>query len=148
MTEPARFVPTAAIRQAVAGRETEVLDALGIRWRDGRPHIRCPYPGHNDRNPSWRWDAEAANARCTCTKGDSIFDVPMRIERIDFDPAKIRVAELIGRNDLVRERSGKTCQAQGMDAASLLNPRRTFAMTRSSSPTSVAASAFPQKKST
>jgi hypothetical protein len=46
----ARFVPGTAIRQATAGRETEVLDALGMDWRGGRPHIRCPYRDHADDN--------------------------------------------------------------------------------------------------
>jgi hypothetical protein len=51
------YVQTADIRQAVRGRETDILDNLGIPWRDGRQHIRCPYPDHPDRNPSWRWDS-------------------------------------------------------------------------------------------
>ena len=46
------------IKEAVAGRETEILDKLGIRWRDGRPHIRCPYLGHLDKHASWRWDTD------------------------------------------------------------------------------------------
>ena len=94
--EQTRFVATAAIRQAVAGRETDVLDALAIDWRTGRPHIACPYPEHGGAD-DWRWDGRAAKARCTCTKGDGIFDVLMRVERIDFDAAKVRAAELIGR---------------------------------------------------
>ncbi len=78
-SEQARFVATAAIRQAVAGRETDVLDALGVDWRAGRPHIICPYPGHDDGDPSWRWDAHKGRAYCTCTKGDSVFDVVMKV---------------------------------------------------------------------
>ena len=50
--EQARFVATAAIRQAVVGRETDVLDALGIDWRAGRPHITCPYPDHGGADRS------------------------------------------------------------------------------------------------
>src|SRR4051794_23066930 len=75
MTEESRFVVTATIRQAVHGREADVLDNLGVNWRDGRPHIPCPYPDHSDENASWRWDAKHAKARCTCTTSDSIFDV-------------------------------------------------------------------------
>lgn len=116
--EHARFVATAAIRQAVGGRETLVLDALGIDWRAGRPHIRCPYPDHGGTG-DWRWDAKAAKARCTCTKGDSIFDVLMRVEGIDFDAAKILAAEMIGRTDLIR--SGDRQCYQATDAASLLS---------------------------
>ena len=98
-----KFVKTNEIRAAVRGRETDVLDALGIDWRDGRPHINCPYPDHGGAD-DWRWDAQGRKARCTCTKGDGIFDVLMKVERIDFDAAKVRAAELIGRPDLIRER--------------------------------------------
>jgi hypothetical protein len=77
MTEPIRFVTTTAIRQAVNGRETDVLDAIGVHWRDGRPHIKCPYRDHVDDNASWRWETKRAKARCTCSKSDSIFDVVM-----------------------------------------------------------------------
>jgi hypothetical protein len=37
-----RFVDSDEIRSALAGRETELLDALGIPWRKGNPHISCP----------------------------------------------------------------------------------------------------------
>jgi hypothetical protein len=112
-----RYVPTHDARAAVKGRETDLLDALGINWRVGRPHIRCPYPDHGGGG-DWRWDAKAAKARCTCTKGDDVFDVLMRVEGIDFDAAKIRAAELIGRSDLIRNGDGQRYQAT--DAASLL----------------------------
>ena len=38
-----RYVATRSIREAMKGRETEVLEALGIAWQDGAPHISCPY---------------------------------------------------------------------------------------------------------
>jgi hypothetical protein len=57
MTEAAQqFVATADIRAAMKGRETNLLDALGILWRSARLHINCPFPDHPDRNPSWRFD--------------------------------------------------------------------------------------------
>ena len=69
------------IKEAVAGREVEILDKLGIRWRDGRPHIRCPYLSHLDKHASWRWDEAAQRAFCTCSdKPQSIFDVIIRVE--------------------------------------------------------------------
>ena len=61
-----RRVATAAIQAAVKGRETKVLEALGIAWAGGAPHISCPYPDHADENPSWRWDERKAKAYCTC----------------------------------------------------------------------------------
>ena len=97
-----RYVRTDAILEAVKGHESQVLDALGIPWSNGRPHITCPYPDHPDADPSWRWDQEKSRAFCTCAaKGDSIFDVIMKCQSIDFDAAKIRVAEMIGCDDLI-----------------------------------------------
>jgi hypothetical protein len=118
-----RYVPTAAIRDAVKGREAEVLHALEIDWRCGNPHIRCPYPTHDDSNPSWRWDKKKARAFCSCVTGShSIFDIVMAREGGDFASAKIRVAELLGRSDLIREqRAGSGGRYQGSDAESLLN---------------------------
>src|SRR5690242_16498002 len=112
------FVATATIRRAVAGRELDILDALSIPWRDGRPHIDCPYPAHGGKC-DWRWDQRKSRAFCTCiAQPDSIFDVAMKVKGLDFDGAKNRIAELIGRSDLIREKSGAGHQAT--DAASLL----------------------------
>ena len=120
-----RYVRTDDIKRAVSGRETEVLDALGIDWRSGRPHIQCPYPAHADNDPSWRWDERRAHAICTClTNGhaDGIFDVVAKVERLEFEEAKIRVAELLQRNDLIHtKREGGS--GQKVDAQSLLNAR-------------------------
>ena len=116
-----RYVSKQAIREAVKGRETEVLEALGIAWAGGAPHISCPYPDHSDEDPSWRWHERRAKAYCTCIEGSqSIFDVVMRVEGVEFDPAKLRVAEVLGRQDLIKARDGERHQA--MDAASLLRP--------------------------
>jgi len=93
----------ADVKQAVAGRETQILDALNIKWRDGRPHVRCPYMTHLDKRPSWRWDSASSVAFCTCTvRPQSIFDVYMRTKGGDLATACDRIAELIGRPDLVR----------------------------------------------
>ena len=100
-----RYATTAAIRDATKGRETDILDSLGIRWRDGKPHIACPYPEHVDKNPSWRWDERKARAYCTCIEGShSILDVLIKVESTDCDAAKIRAAELLKRPDLIRVR--------------------------------------------
>ena len=83
-----RFVRTREIRAAVKGRESDILDALGIAWRNGRPHIACPYPNHDDHDPSWRFDTRTGRAFCTCINGpksDDIFDVVMKLKRLDFD---------------------------------------------------------------
>jgi hypothetical protein len=100
-----RYVTTSGIRAAARGRETIILDGLGIDWKQPttKPHIHCPYREHADDNPSWRWDGRRRKAFCTCAKADSIFDVLMKVEGLDFDRAKIRAAELLNRSDLIRE---------------------------------------------
>src|SRR5919106_1583236 len=114
-----RWVATRAIQEAAKRRESDVLQAIGIPWDDGAGHITCPYPDHADANPSWRWDQRKARAHCTCVgRSHSIFDVVMRREAIDFEMAKLRVAEILGRHDLIKARDGERYQA--MDAASLL----------------------------
>lgn len=116
------FVPTTAIRQAVAGHEEELLDALDIDWRAGRPHITCPYIDHPDTRPSWRWDERVRRARCSCSNSDDIFDVIQKVEGVDFAAAKLRAAELLGRHDLIRTKADSGTQRyQRTDAASLLS---------------------------
>src|SRR5918995_2795376 len=117
-----RFVPTPTIQAAVKGHETKVLEALRIPWQDGAPHIHCPYPDHDDQNPSWRWDRAEARAHCTCIErgGHSTFDVVMEVEKLDFEAAKLRIAQILGRTDLIR--GGDRDPTPAMDAASLLRP--------------------------
>jgi hypothetical protein len=91
-----RYAPTRALQQAIRGRETEVLEALGIPWQDGAPHIRCPYPDHDDQHPSWRWDEHKDRAHCTCIGRHSILEVVMHLERLEFEAAKLRVAGILG----------------------------------------------------
>jgi Toprim domain len=116
-----RYVPTRTLQQAVRRRETEVLKALGIPWQNGAPHIRCPYPDHSDEDPSWRWIERRAKACCTCTEGaHSIFDVVMHVEALDFEAAKLRIAEILKLDALIRSKDERH---QAMDAAGLLRPR-------------------------
>ena len=94
MSGAERYVPTKAIRDAVAaGREAEVLSALGIQWNRKSGHIRCPYPDHKDEHPSWRWNPAKRKAHCTCTRSASIFDVVANVKGVDFEAAKIWIAE-------------------------------------------------------
>jgi hypothetical protein len=118
-----RYVATKAICKGVRSRETEVLDALGILWRQGRPHIQCPYRSHTDNNPSWRFDPRTGRAFCTCItdrKSDGIFDVVMKMKAADFDAAKIIIAELLHRDDLIKTKGDGP--GQRTDPQSLLNP--------------------------
>jgi hypothetical protein len=76
-------------RDHLVGREVELLARLGIDWpQRGQRHIRCPFPDHEDRHPSWRWDAERRAWFCTCGRGggDLILAV-MRMKGCDFKEA-------------------------------------------------------------
>src|SRR6478752_7346971 len=104
-----RYVKTAGIKAAIAGREEIILDVLVPDWRRGRPHVRCPYPTHGG-DDDWRWDRKAGKAFCSCSSGDSIFEVVRKCEglgdeRAGFEAAKIRVAEMIGRPELIATRA-------------------------------------------
>jgi hypothetical protein len=121
------YILSGAIRDAVSGRETEVLTALGIRWSGTSGHIACPYPDHPDRDPSWRWDDKRKAAFCTCigtrsaeNRAHSIFGVVGAKEGLDREAAKKRVAEIIGRTDLITGPNGR--KYQRADADALLNP--------------------------
>ncbi len=125
------YVKTSHIKAAVQGNEPLVLEALGIDWRAGKPHIRCPYPSHDDGNASWRWDERKARAFCSCIeKSHSVFDVIMAMEGCDFEAAKRRVAELIGRADLIQTKGDSAAKSRPgpgghlkQDAESLLNAK-------------------------
>jgi hypothetical protein len=96
-----RYIKTADARQIAKGRGADVLRALKISWPPAHgDHITCPV--HDDHDPSFRWDESKGCAFCTCDiSGASIFDVVMRVEGIDFEAAKIRVAEVLNRDDLI-----------------------------------------------
>jgi Toprim domain len=113
-------VDTEAICAAVKGRELDILLALGISWNGNSTHIRCPYPDHDDKHPSWRWDSTKRRAHCTCKPSASILDVVSMIKDVDFPAAKVWVAEVLGRPDLVANPNGRNWQHS--DATSLLSP--------------------------
>jgi hypothetical protein len=108
-----KFVLTVTIRDAVEGREPEILNALAVQWGGGSTHIHCPYQDHPDNHPSWRWDTAKKRAYCTCTRSDSIFDVICKIKGLDFEAAKIAAAEIIGRPDLICQRRRKMNRGKG-----------------------------------
>jgi hypothetical protein len=112
MTAAPRYVTTADIQPAVKGQEVGVLRGLGIDWTGSRGHIDCPYPDHGGKS-DWRWDDKKGLAFCTCIgkrpgekKADTIFDVVMNRLGVDFDEAKVYVAELIRRPDLIKTKGG------------------------------------------
>jgi phage/plasmid primase-like uncharacterized protein len=65
------------IKDSIAGREEQILDSLGVNW-ESRRAIRCPFPDHEDKSPSWRWNSTKGKYYCSCGHGD-VFDVVARI---------------------------------------------------------------------
>ena len=117
-----QYVKTKDAYGAIEGHEVEIVQALGIQWRAGqRDHIRCPYPDHGGAD-DWRLNAKG-RAICTCTGGktDSVFEIASKVEGLDFEAAKIRCVEIVGRADLIRTKSEGGGNYQTTDARSLLN---------------------------
>jgi Toprim domain-containing protein len=120
MTTATQFVLTKSIKSAASGRERDILRELGIQWDGRSKHIRCPYADHDDEHASWRWNDAKGRAHCTCTASASIIDVVCKTKGIDFEKAKIWIAETIGRPDLIIRANGE--KYQRTDAVSLLVP--------------------------
>ncbi len=62
-------------KSALRGREIELLRRLRIGWPPQKKasHINCPFPGHKDEHPSWRWDEGKRRWFCSkCGGGDII----------------------------------------------------------------------------
>lgn len=123
------YVKTADIQSAVQGKEWSVLQHLGIEWNGQRGHITCPYPDHGGE-ADWRWDDKEKLAFCSCIgkrpgekKAHNIFNVLEVMLGVDFDAAKVCVAQLLRRPDLVKTANGE--RYQKTDPESLLNPPAT-----------------------
>ena len=110
MTTATQYVPTKAIKSAASGRERDILRALGIQWDARSKHVRCPYRDHDDEHASWRWNDAESRAHCTCTASASLIDVVSKVRGIDFEAAKLWMAEALGRSDLVRR---LRCEGRG-----------------------------------
>ncbi len=80
--------PRRNIHEEIRGRELETLRALGIEWpaRNHATHINCPFPDHNDADPSWRWDPRKGHWYCSCDSGSAV-DAVMRMHGCDFSAA-------------------------------------------------------------
>ena len=80
-TSPVRYVATKAAREAVTGRESDIVQALGIPWKAGQGgHIDCPYPEHGGAK-DWRLTSKG-RAICTCTKSDDVFAIARKVENL------------------------------------------------------------------
>lgn len=102
----ARYVKTATAREAVKGREVEIIQKSGVDWLPGqRGHITCPYHGGSG---DWRFDEAKGLCYCTCLeKPHSVFDHLSKMRGDDpkaeeaFERSKIEAVESLGRTDLI-----------------------------------------------
>ena len=78
------------ISDLVRGNEATILQALGITWPPaGATHITCPFPDHDDANPSWRWNAQSKRWFCSCfhngRQSGDVVDAVQRVLGLGFD---------------------------------------------------------------
>lgn len=128
--ERSRYIKSDQIKKAMAGREAEVARGVGIDWppRGSQTHIICPYRDHDDHNPSWRI-TERGMAICSgnCPRGataHSMLDVVMFKLGLDFQQAKLRVAEILGRVDLIVDPNASARSHGGATLAQLAEAKR------------------------
>lgn len=95
----------------VPGRELEVLSRLGIS-PPARGHINCPFPGHTDNDPSWRWDEAEACYFCTCGSG-RIVDAVMQMLGFSFKDAAAWIREEVLGEPAARAEACQWWRAEG-----------------------------------
>lgn len=130
LAAPKSRMSFAEIKDSIAGREEQILDALRIPWESKRP-IRCPFVDHDDQNPSWRWDSRKSKFYCSCGHGD-VFDIVARVLGIStkkaarwvmdsgyirIDPQEIRAALELKKSKLEHARIDKQIAAQDATAS-------------------------------
>jgi len=96
----AKRIDTQDVKTAAAGRWAEILrmrcpELAEAIDADGR-HVRCPTPGHDDHNPSFRFsDSAHGKAICSCGTFDG-FSLIQELLNVDFPTAVEIVANELG----------------------------------------------------
>jgi len=98
------------VKLAMRGREAEILPAICPELGEaieatGTKHVHCPFPDHDDKDPSFRIDNDnGCRAYCTCDagKGDAI-DLICRLRGCDFKGAMELIADYLGLVATTRE---------------------------------------------
>ena len=96
------------LKRELDGREVSLLRWLGISWPPLRraKHINCPFPGHDDKNPSWRWDQRKKAWFCSKCGGGDILRAVQEMRGTGF----IEACDIVERDFLGRtnEQSAKS----------------------------------------
>ena len=73
----------------------------GRSWR-----CRCPFDGHEDKNPSFSVHIEKQYFNCFgCNKGRDVYDFVIKKEGLSFPEAKLKVAQICGIDSSILEQS-------------------------------------------
>ena len=91
-----------SIKAELSGREEQLLRWIGIPWgaANKKTHIKCPFPGHGDQNPSWRWDDNKKAWFCSQCVGGDIFEAVKRMKGVDFlEACDIVERDFLGHTD-------------------------------------------------
>nr|WP_251134144.1 DUF927 domain-containing protein [Rhodomicrobium sp. Az07] len=102
-----------SVKADLAGRELDILRWIGIAWPPARrqTHIHCPFPGHDDKNPSWRWDTRKKAWFCSQCGGGDVLHAVERMRGLSFQEALDLIeTELLGRAYEARKPERKTCR--------------------------------------
>ena len=87
-----RSRPRRDIHDEIRGHELTIIRALGIHWppKNHATHINCPFPDHDDKDPSWRWDSRKNRFYCSRDHGvggNSAVDAVRLMHGCDFNTA-------------------------------------------------------------
>jgi hypothetical protein len=93
------------------GREDEILAALGIT-PPRRGKNTCPTPGHDDRDPSWRFDWGRGRWHCSCGGGSLIDLVQVMNFAHDAVSAARWMREVLGLPPIGGQRQDTPAQRQ------------------------------------
>jgi uncharacterized protein (DUF927 family) len=109
-----RSLPRPSAKELVRGRELELLSHFGVAWPvAGKTHVHCPFPSHQDPNPSWRWDSSDQRYKCSCGSGD-IFEFLKRLKGWEFAKAALYIEnEFLGASAVNFPFKGKAFLAPG-----------------------------------
>ncbi len=105
---------TDKLRTAERRNADKILNAIGAAPQYPNTHASCPLPGHDDNNPSFRYDPESGRCFCSCRpQGVSLTDVVAEIRGINtgdkpgFISAVKAVEEITGETILTQSMNGR-----------------------------------------
>ena len=88
---------TERLREVEKTHAESILAAIGAKPQVGKRHQRCPFPDHEDSNPSFRYDPDSGRVFCTCLEkqGASLTDALMKARGLADFIAAVREIEAI-----------------------------------------------------